>query len=117
MTSSNGTAFPVQDSVNFASAQVSEVFADGFTQSLSLQDAYGDPVGTMVFPGFSPAKTLSLTVQTDAAGDTAQQSVFTPFSASLFGPASSGVAIGTFSLLNLGSGLGALAVSRRRAAR
>ncbi len=143
-TSSSGTAFPVQDSVNFASAQVNEVFADGFTQSLSLQDAYGDPVGTvtaqdvvpsslqtfaalpnggyadpnhgvltsatltgsLMFPQFSPTSTLSLTVQTDAAGDTIQQSVFSPFSATLFGPASSGVAIGTFSLLNLGSGQG-----------
>ena len=143
-TSSGGTAFPVQDSVNFASTKVNEVFADGFTQSLSLQDAYGDPTGTvtaqdsvpsslqtfatlpnggyadpnhglltsatltgtMVFPGFVPTSTLSLTVQTDAAGDTAQQNVFTPFSASLFGPAASGVAIGTFSLLNLGSGQG-----------
>lgn len=142
-TSSSGTAFPVQDSVNFDSTQVNEVFADGFTQSLSLQDAYGDPAGTvtaqdtvpsslqtfsaangiysdpvhgtltsatvtgsLVFPGFSPTNTLSLTVQTDAAGDTAQQSVFSPFSASLFGPVSSGVAVGTFSLLNLGSGQG-----------
>ncbi len=142
-TSSSGTAFPVQDSVNFASTQVNEVFADGFTQSLSLQDAYGDSAGTvtaqdivpsslqtfssaggvffdpthgtlssatltgnLVFPGFFPTHTLSLTVQTDAAGDTVQQNVFTPFSASLFGPASSGVAIGTFSLLNLGSGQG-----------
>ncbi len=142
-TSSSGTAFPVQDSVNFASTQVNEVFADGFTQSLFLQDAYGDPTGTvtaqdsvpsslqtfsfgnggyadpthgaltsatltgtMVFPGFVPTSTLSLTVQTDAAGDTIQQNVFSPFSASLFGPASSGVAIGTFSLLNLGSGQG-----------
>lgn len=184
-TSSGGTAFPVQDSVNFASTQVNEVFADGFTQSLSFQDFYGDPLGTitaqdavpsslqtsssaggvysdpvhgalssatltgnLVFPGFSPTSTLFLTVQTDAAGDTIQQNVFTPFSASLFGPASSGVAVGTFSLLNLGSGqatqvtidaapvpaavpeasttvslglllalgLGALAVTRRRAA-
>ena len=140
-TSSSGTAFPVQDSVNFTSAQVNEVFADGFTQSLSLQDAYGDLAGTvtaqdvvptglqtfaalpnggyadpnhglltsatltgtMVFPGFFPTNTLMLTVQTDAAGDTIQQSVFTPFSASLFGPSPSGVAIGTFSLMNLGS--------------
>lgn len=185
-TSSSGTAFPVQDSVSFASTQVNEVFADGFTQSLSLQDAYGSPAGTvtaqdvvptslqtfssasgvfsdpvhgtlfsatlsgnLAFPGFFPTNTLSLTVQTDATGDTVQQSVFTPFSASLFGPASSGVATGTFSLLNLGSGqgtqvtidavpapaavpeasttvslglllvlgLGALAVTRRRAAR
>jgi hypothetical protein len=143
LTESGGTAFPVQDSVNFASTQVNEVFADGFTQSLSFQDAYSssagtvtaqdivpsslqtfsfaggtfaDPAhgaltsatltGTLVFPGFPPTKTLSLTVQTDAAGDTVQQSVFTPFSASLFGPASSGVAVGTFSLLNLGSGQG-----------
>ena len=143
-TSSSGTAFPVQDSVNFASTQVNEVFADGFTQSLSLQDNYGDLAGTitaqdvvptslqtfaalpnggyadpshglltsatltgtMVFPGFFPTNTLMLTVQTDAAGDTAQQNVFTPFTASLLGPASSGVAIGTFSLLNLGSGQG-----------
>lgn len=142
-TSSNGTAFPVQDSVNFSSTQVNEVFADGFTQFLSFQDLYGDPAGTvtaqdvvpsslqsfssagggytdpahgaltsatltgtLVFPGFTPTNTLALTVQTDAAGDTIQQSVFTPFSASLFGPASSGVAVGTFSLLNLGSGQG-----------
>lgn len=141
-TSSNGTAYPVQDSVNFTSTQVNEVFADGFTQSLSLQDAYSDPTGTitaqdsvpsalqtfltpanggyadpvhgvltsatvtgnMVFPGFTPTNTLMLTVQTDDAGDTTQQNVFTPFTATLFGVAPTGTPIGTFSLLNLGGG-------------
>ena len=141
-TSSSGTAFPVLDSVNFVSTQVNEVFADGYTQSLSLQDNYGDAVGTitaqdavptalqtfttlsnggyadpthgvmtsatltgnMVFPGFPSTSTLMLTVQTDAAGDTTQQNVFTPFTASLFGTAPTGTPIGTFSLMNLGSG-------------
>ena len=77
---------------------------------------YSDPVhgaltsatltGTLAFPGFLPANTLTLDVLTDAAGDQAQQTVFAPFSASLFGTAPSGVPVGTFSLMNLGSSQG-----------
>ncbi len=80
---------------------------------------YSDPVngalisavltGTMAFPGISSdgTGTLSLTIQpTSDPNNTFQQLVYTPFSASLLGPAPSGVPIGAFSLLNLGSSLG-----------
>ncbi len=139
LTESNGSlAYPVYDSVTFASPEINEVFADGYTNSFAIGDAnnsvqamdkqasalmtsapgtgFSDPVhgaltsatltGSLAFPNFGPANTLSLSVLTDAAGDQTQQSVFTPFSASLFGPASSGIAVGTFSLMNLGSSQG-----------
>ncbi len=139
LTESNGSlAYPVYDSVSFASTQINEVFADGYTSAFAIGDAqnsvqamdtqagplmmsasgggYSDPVhgaltsatltGTLQFPGFLPANTLSLSVLTDAAGDQVQQTVFAPFSASLFGAAPSGVPVGTFSLMNLGSSQG-----------
>ncbi len=139
LTESNGSlAYPVYDSVTFASTQINEVFADGYTSSLAIGDAqnsvqamdtqagalmtsassagYSDPMhgaltsatltGTLAFPGFGPSDTLNLSVLTDAAGDQTQQTVFAPFSASLYGAAPSGVAVGTFSLMNLGSSQG-----------
>ncbi len=137
MTSSNGDpVYSVYDPVTFSGVQVNEAFADGFTQSIGLPNVettdsksssaqvftfgsggYTDPVhgtlnsailtGSLIFPGFNPTNTLSLTIQpTTDPNSQYQQSVFTPFSASLFGPAPTGIAVGTFSLQNLGTGLG-----------
>ncbi len=135
----NGPTYPVSDSVNFNAMQVTETFADGFTQPLAMPDAGAGDVtpsslflltptagggyfdathgvltsavltGTMAFPGITPdgTGTLSLTVQpTSDPNNTFQQAVYTPFSASLLGPAPTGLAIGTFSLMNLGSSQG-----------
>ena len=178
-SSNGDPVYSVYDAVTFSSVQINEVFADSYAQSIGLPSVqttdlmqsstqvfttaggvYSDPVhgaltsatltGTMTFPGFSPANTLMLTIQPSVDPNSQyQQSVFTPFTASLFGAAPSGIAIGTFSLLNtstgqgtqvnidalpvpaavpeasttvslgllLAFGFGALAVSRRRAAR
>ncbi len=134
-----GPTYPVLDSVSFGAMQVTETFADGFTQPLAMPDAgagdmtpssllmltptagggYSDAVhgaltsavltGTLAYPGITPdgTGTLSLTVQpTSDPNNTFQQAVYTPFSASLLEPASTGLAIGTFSLMNLGSSQG-----------
>ena len=132
-TSSNGSmTFPVYDPVTFGSSQISEIFADGFTQTLSLggiqaQDTaqssaqfltlnngtFSDPIhgtltsavlsGTLAFPGLiaDGSGTLSLTLQpTIDPNSQYSQTVLTPFTASLFGPASTGIGIGTFRLLD-----------------
>ena len=138
MTASNGNpVYSVYDSVDFSNLQISETFADSYTQSFVLPvlgagDAaasplesflpgggYVDPAhgaltsatlsGTLSFPGLVPdgSGKLELTIQptTDPASQY-QQYVFTSFSTSLFGPAQTGPAVGTFSLLNLGSDQG-----------
>ena len=135
-SSNGDPVYSVYDSVTFSGVQVNEVFADSYAQSILLGSVqttdmaqssaqvfttpngnYTDPIhgaltsatvtGTMTFPGFSPTNTLSLTIQPTADPNSQyQQSVFTPFTAFLFGSASPGVAIGTFSLLNLSTGQG-----------
>ena len=65
--------------------------------------------GTLSFPGIAPdgSGNLLVTVQPTADPNSQyQELVSTSFSASLFGAASTGVPIGTFSLMNLGSGQG-----------
>jgi len=144
LTASNGDpVFSVYDSVNFNNLQVSEVFADSFTQSFTLPGSAPDPAleagdstgspllkflpgpgftdsvhgtltsatltGTLSFPGLvsDGSGKLPLTIQpTPDPNSQFQQVVFTSFSTSLFGPAQTGPAVGTFSLLNLGSSQG-----------
>jgi len=143
----NGPAYPVSDSVLFNAMQINEVFADGFTQPLSLSligpgagnipgagdvavspfqsltalpgGGYSDAAhgaltsalltGTLKFDGIDPngTGTISLTIQpTSDANATYQQITSTSFSANLFGANPTGNAVGTFSLLNLGSNQG-----------
>ena len=52
--------FSVQDSVNFYQPQVNEVFSDGFTQSLSFRDLYGDPAGTVTAQDVVPSSAAIL---------------------------------------------------------
>ena len=145
LTSSNGSAtFPVYDALTFSSVQVKEVFADDYTQTLSVQDLFGDApgivqstdsaptglqiftpqngvgysdlthgaltsatlTGTLSFPGIAQTNPLTVSILTDPNGTPYEQPISTNFSASLFGPAQSGIGIGTFSLLNLGSSQG-----------
>ena len=138
LTASNGDpVFSVYDSVSFSNLQISEVFADSFTQSFALPilgagdigasplqsflpgSGYSDPThgtltsatltGTLFFPGLisDGSGVLPLTIQpTTDPSSQYQQQVFTSFSTNLFGPAQVGPAVGTFSLLNLGSNQG-----------
>ena len=153
--------FSVTDDLVFSNLQINEVFTGGFSQTISLASLTTlkiDPVTSAVTGGdeqsntFStsspltsavltgsigngPAQTVNL--QTAIGGPVTQQYVSSTFSASLFGPAQTGTALGTFGLLDgnivtpaavpeasttvslgllLLLGLGALAVSRRRAA-
>ncbi len=65
--------------------------------------------GTLSFPGLlsDGSGKLPLTIQpTTDPSSQYQEPVFTSFSTSLFGPAQTGPAVGTFSLLNLGSNQG-----------
>ncbi len=143
----NGPAYPVADPVDFTNLQINEMFADGFTQPLSLSlvgpvagtavgagdvvvspfqsltalpgGGYSDAThgaltsalltGTLKFDGIDPngTGTISLTIQpTSDANATYQQITSTSFSANLFGANPTGNAVGTFSLLNLGSNQG-----------
>jgi len=144
LTSMGGDpVYSVFDSVNFNNLQISEVFADNFSESFSLpgsgtdpaleaQDSTASPLlkslpgtsyldpthgaltsatltGTLSFPGLisDGSGKLSLTIQPTADPSSQyQQLVFTSFSTNLFGPAQTGPAVGTFSLLNLGSSQG-----------
>lgn len=144
LTYSNGDpVYSVFDSLNFNNLQVTEVFADSFTQSFALPGSGIDPAleagdstvsplqkflpgpgftdavhgdlsaatltGTLSYPGLLPdgSGKLKLTIQpTTDPSSQFDQVVFTSFSTNLFGPAQTGPAVGTFSLLNLGSNQG-----------
>lgn len=107
------TSFAIGDAQN--SVQAMDTQASSLMTSLPGA-GYFDPIhgaltnatltGTLTFPGFFPTGTLPMDILTDAAGDQTVQNVFTPFSASLFGAAPTGVPVGTFSLMNLGSSAG-----------
>lgn len=92
-----------QDS-KLSSAQVFTTSATG---------GYSDPIhglltsavltGTLAYPGISPdgSGKLNLQILTDPNGTTTNQSVFTPFTASLLDPNPTGIAAGTFSLRDI----------------
>ena len=151
--------FSVTDNLTFSNLRINEVFTGGFSQTISLGsldtntlDAFSNtfstssPLVSAVLTGSigsGPAQTVL--TQTSLGGPVTPQYVSSTFSASLFGPAQTGTALGTFSLVDgnnnvvstvnilapaavpeasttvslgllLALGLGALAVSRRRAA-
>ena len=107
--------FSVTDDLTFTNLQINETFASGFSQTLFLNDLNTDPInGVFEFSDkFSPGSPLTsailtgsigpgtaqnVTLATDRSGNTTSAYVFSNFSASLFGPAQAGTALGTFSL-------------------
>ncbi len=164
--SAGDPVYSVTDDLTFTNLQINEVFAGGFTQTIflpslsssaALPAPYAEATPTFTtssqllsavltgsiaaYPG-QTAQTVLLA--TDFSGNTTPQYVSSTFSASLFGPAQAGTALGIFSLssgnniitavnivtpaavpeasttvslgLLLALGLGAIAVSRRRTA-
>ncbi len=151
--------FSVIDNLTFSNLQINETFTGGFTQTIQLGsldtatfDTFSNtfstssPLTSAVLTGnigSGPAQNVN--TETTIGGPITPQYVSSTFSASLFGPAQTGTALGTFSLLDgndnvvnsvtilapaavpeasttvslgllLALGLGAVAVSRRRAA-
>ena len=119
--SAGDPVFPVTDDLTFTNLQISETFANGFSQTLLLNDlatSFTDPAtgGSEFSNKFIPNSPLTSailtgsiatypgqtmqTINTAAAfgGPTTPQYVSSTFSASLFGPAQAGTALGTFSL-------------------
>ena len=157
---------PVTDDLTFNNLLITETFADGYMQSttlgslntadisLSSPATLGAPghgllstailTGQLGIDSFPATSILDVSTQFALNGPVTDQYVFSNFSTSLFGPATSGVSAGQFTLLNNGSpvlapaeitltpvpeassavtlgllvilGLGSLAVSRRRTA-
>ncbi len=151
--------FSVTDNLTFSNLQINEVFTGGFSQTILLGslDTNTLDVFSNTFSTSSPLTSAVLTgsigsgpaqfvnTQTTIGGPVTPQYVSSKFSASLFGPAQTGTALGMFSLVDgsnnvvstvnilapaavpeasttvslgvlLALGLGALAVSHRRAA-
>ena len=154
--------FSVTDNLIFSNLQINEVFTGGFSQTISLGslntatlDAFSNtfstssPLTSAVLTGSIgtyPGQTMqTINTETTFGGLITPQYVSSTFSASLFGPAQTGTALGTFGLVDsnnnvinsvniyapaavpeasttvslgllMALGLGALAVSRRRAA-
>lgn len=151
--------FSVTDNLTFANLQITEVFANGFSLYMPLgslgtaipdlytQELLGSSplVNAIVTGSIGAGSAQTINTQTSIGGPVTPQYVSSTFSASLFGPAQAGTALGMFSLndasgnviqtvnivtpaavpeasttvslgLLLALGLGALAVSRRRAA-
>ena len=168
--SAGDPVYSVTNDLTFTNLQINETFAGGFAQTIFLSPLTS-PAGlfaatpisnyeaTPAFSTSAPMTSAILTgsiatfpgqtaqtvlLATDTSGNTTPQYVSSTFSASLFGPAQSGTALGVFSLnsgnnviqtvnilapaavpeasttvslgLLLTLGLGALVVSRRRAA-
>ena len=158
---------PVTDDLTFNNLLITETYSDGFMQSTALGSlntsdirlfspaTLGAPghgllstailTGQLGRDGFPATSFLDISTQFAPGGPITDQYVFSNFSTSLFGPATSGVSAGQFTLLDennnpvsgpaeitltpvpeatsaasLGMlvllGLGTLAVSRRRAA-
>lgn len=157
---------PVTDDLTFNNLLITETFTDGFMQSNTLASlntgdfsafspaTLGAPghglltsavlTGQIGLDGFPASSFLDISTQYAPGGPVTDQYVFSSFSTSLFGPATSGVSAGQFTLLSgsdpvtgpveirltpvpeatsavsLGMlvllGLGTLAVSRRRTA-
>lgn len=118
--SGSDPVFAVTDNLTFTNLQISETFANGFSQTVLLNDlvtATTDPnVGGSEFSdSFVPSSALTSAVltgsiatfpgqtaqtvnlATDFSGSTTPQYVSSTFSASLFGPAQTGTALGVFS--------------------
>ena len=150
--------FSVVDNLTFTNLQINEVFAGGFSQTILLGsldtatvDAFSNtfssssPLTSAILTGsIGPGPMQTINTETTIGGPITPAYVYSNFSASLFGPAPAGPALGTFSLIDgsnnvvstthivaaaavpeasttvsLGLlmvlGLGALAVTRRRA--
>lgn len=157
--------YPVVDDLTFNNLLITETYTDGFMQSTALSSLFsngnassaatlGAPghgllasavlTGQIGLDGFPASSIQDVSTQYAPFGPITDQYVFSSFSTSLFGPATSGVSVGRFALLNnnepvsgpvdirvtpvpeatsavsLGIlvllGLGSLAVSRRRTA-
>ena len=151
--------FSVTDNLTFSNLRINEVFAGGFSQTILLGsldtttlDAFSNtfssssPLTSAILTGsIGSGQAQTINTQTTIGGPIMPQYVSSVFSASLFGPAQTGTALGTFALIDgnnnvvsavniitpaavpeasttvslgllLALGLGALAVSRRRAA-
>lgn len=158
---------PVTDDLTFNNLLITETYTDGFMQSTALgsldtgvvslfspttlnTSGHGSLTsailtGQLGIDSFPSTSILDVSTQYAPGGSVSDQCVFTHFSTSLFGPATSGVSVGQFTLLDdsdnivngpveirlapvpeatsavsLGMlvllGLGSLAVSRRRTA-
>ncbi len=129
--SSGDPVFSVTDNLTFTNLQINETFASGFSQILLLNDlvtATTDPVlgGSEFSDKFIPNSILTSAVltgsiatypgqtmqtvdlATDFSGSTTPQYVSSTFSASLFGPAQTGTALGVFSFNNGPNGVNVL---------
>ncbi len=113
---------PVIDDLTFNNLLITETYTDGFMQtsalgSLNTADISVFSSATLGAPGhgllssailtgqlgidsFPATSILDISTQYAPGGPITDQYVFTSFSASLFGPATSGVSVGQFTLLN-----------------
>ncbi len=109
--------FSVTDDLTFTNLQINEMFANGFSQTLFLNDlatlntdpmggfefsdkfASSSPLTSAILTGsIGPGPAQTVTLATDLSGNTTSAYVSSNFSANLFGPAPAGTALGTFSL-------------------
>lgn len=117
--------YAVTDDLTFNNLLITETYTDGFMQSTALGslntgDAFLESPATLnalghgslastVLTGqvgidtFPTTSTLDISTQYTFDGPATTQSVFTNFSASLFGPATSGVSVGRFTLYDEGN--------------
>lgn len=120
--------FSVTDDLTFSNLQINETFANGFSQTLLLNDlatTNTDPMtgGAEFSDRFVPNSTLTSAILTGSIGPGAAQTVLTQtapngpvtpqyvsstFSANLFASAPAGPALGTFSFNNGPNGINIL---------
>ena len=109
--------FSVTDNLTFSNLQINETFQSGFSQTILLSSFDANALSETT-PGFitssplvsavltgaiGPGPAQNVTTETTIGGPVTTRYVSSTFAASLFGPAQTGIALGTFSLLD-GSG-------------
>ena len=153
--------FSVTDSLTLTNLQISEGFANGFSQTIFLSDldtntldevsntmASSSPLSSAVLSGtingLAPGSTVTANLENSIGGPVSPFNIFSSFSADLFHPTTPAIGLGQFALVSGGAvtdvtigasaapvpeasttisrglllalGLGALVVTRRRAA-